>query len=225
MSKKGNTDVSVETTTPYSSYAAKHPKGLLVEAPVTPDVLVGVFPVAEEHAAIDLFSDLDEFLLDEETKKDLDRMSLLRADAYELKTKKKAIRLNELQVKALREAKDAREEQPRDAARQIYNAITDAHRNDGKLEVYREAWSKWQNSDDPDTKAKYEQRLMAHIEKLPRMKALHERNLVRAETIMREFEETAALREKYDLDANDKFEEANIIATIHGWATTEAIKK
>jgi hypothetical protein len=57
------------------------------------------------------------------------------------------------------------------------------------------------------------------------MKALHERNLVRAETIMREFEETAALREKYDLDANDKFEEANIIATIHGWATTEAIKK
>ena len=187
-------------------------------------------PTFEEKAvAIDLFAGFEEALLGE-ANADLERMTELRTKAYDLIAKAKSMDMAALEKKCTREAYDWREQEPKDAERQLWNQLSDAHKTDGKLEIYRKAFLDLQaafHSRDGDEakKAKFNELRMSIVNKVPRMAKIHVQNLERAEAALEHLNKARDAQEALWTKARDNFEEANIIATLHGWPVTEAKKK
>ena len=223
-------DQTVVTEVPVSKYAAK--KAARVEIDAQPvELLVGVQVAPEaKHVELDLFSTLVDDLMGDD-KGDLDRMAALRSDAYALIQKAKAFDLGAIEKKCKREAYDWEEQMPKDAERQMWNELTEKFRTEpAKLEIVRVYFLDLQTAahtrdGDPVKKEKFQNMVLAVVNSVPRMKKLHEENLVRAFACLQHLEDQKVLQEKYWTEAKDKFEEANIIATLHGWPITEAKNK
>jgi hypothetical protein len=213
-----------------SKYAAKK-AARLEEQPAEVEVLVGekVTPEAK-NVELDLFATLVEDLLGDD-KDDLDRMTALRSDAYALIQKAKAFDLGAIETKCKREAYDWEAQMPKDAERQMWNELTEKFRTEpAKLEIVRKYFLDLQTAahtrdGDPAKKEKFQNMVLAVVNDVPRMKKLHEENLERALSCLQHLEDQKTLQEKYWTEAKDKFEEANIIATLHGWPITEAKNK
>jgi hypothetical protein len=217
---------------PVSKYAAK--KAAQAEQPAeVVEVLVGemVAPkVQSETAPSDLFATLVDDLLGDD-KADLDRMAARRDEAYALIQKIKATDLGAIEKRYRREAYDWEEQQLKDAERQMWNELTDKFRDEpSKLEIVRKYFLDLQTAahtrdGDPTKKEKFHGMVLSVVNSVPRMKKLHEENVERAAKCLQVIEDEKAKIEKYWAEAKDKFEEANIIATLHGWPITEPKNK
>jgi hypothetical protein len=191
---------------------------------------VVVTAAQEPVAELGIFANLVDDLLGND-KPDFDRMIVLRNEAYALTQKAKSINLGELETKSKREAFDWREQEPKDAERQIWNELTEQFKaNPAQLDILRKNFLDLQTAQhtregDPAKKEKFNAMRMAVVNQIPRMKKNHEANLDRADKVMMHFVEQAGMQESYWTSAKDKFEEANIIATLHGWPVTEAKNK
>jgi hypothetical protein len=218
-------DQVVVVEVPVSKYAAK--KAARTDQPAEVEALVGVKVLPLETPAIDLFATLVNDLLGED-KADLDRMSALRSEAYALIQKAKAMDLAVIEKKYRDEARDWEKQMPKDMERQMWNELTEKFRNQAaELNIVRNRFLDLQtaaHSRDGDAvkKEKFQGMVLAAVNAIPRMKRLHEENLERAETCLKAIDEKKAQYEQYWTDAKDKFEEANIIATLHSWPITEA---
>jgi len=220
-SKKGGVKPAV------SKYQAKN--AAKPEETAAPVVAVdkAIEPIS---VALDLFSNLVSDLLGAD-QADLEQMTALRSEARALISKAKSINVGELQHKAEREAWDWQEQQPRDAERQIFNELKELSKGDfDVLKILQDRFTglqdAWHHRDgDKALKEQFNRMRMAVVDGNPRMARLHEENLIRAERVMEHFEKERALQETYWQQACDKFEIANIIATLHGWPITEPKRK
>jgi len=205
---------------PTSKYAAKKAKKQ-EEAVLVVSAELAIEPSFEEKAPVDdVFANLVNMVLGD-SRDDFEHMGLLRTEAYALKAKAKAIDLGALQSKTEREAWEWRNEQPRDAARQMFNRLHELFKSPADLEIVVAKFKALQNAKDPAYLAECD----AFVKRTPRMQKLHLANLERALKVEAYFLDQVALKTKLSADADDKFEEANIIATLHDWPPTEAKHK
>jgi hypothetical protein len=200
----------------------------------TPAVTVEV--EAPERPAVDLAAGLVADIMGEDNE-DWETMLRSRTEAYALLARMRAMNMPELERKAKFDAHDVSTFETWDAQKKLYNLLRDIFQEqklgknraeqDAVEQQYQVVKAKFEaaqtalktDPESPVAKA-FLARVLAHVEATGRMEK-HLANQVKATEIMIAFEVKKAEHEALHKQAVALFEDANVIAIVHGWPLTE----
>jgi hypothetical protein len=197
-----------------------------VEKPVTATAT----PVVSERPADlppeNLFEGVDALLFGADYP-DFLEVQRLRTEGFDKLARAKAMNVFDLELKLKQKIWQLKYDQVKEVERMLYNNYANMGKT-GEIQKtafkqLEQAYHDWNG--DPFQKMAFEEMCLVVINRYPRMKLLHEENLARAEVAQQEFDELKAQHDELRLEGEIQLEDANKIASKHGWPTTEAKKK